>query len=228
MSTIRIGIAEDVPHLQKVIAENLSNFEGVEHVFTANDGNDLLKQLKQHTVDLILMDINMPNMNGIEATQKIRAQYPQVKIVMLTVFDIGDYIFQAILAGANGYLMKDSKPSKLFAAIEEAMEGGAPMSPHIATKALQLIRGNRTEPIPENNTFELSKREIEILEHLAKGDTYQQIADKLFISPKTVRKHIENIYGKLQVHNKVEAIDVAKRSGILSIVGFTLLSSLGL
>ncbi len=101
------------------------------------------------------------------------------------------------------------------------------MSPHIATKALQLIRGNRTEPIPENNTFELSKREIEILEHLAKGDTYQQIADKLFISPKTVRKHIENIYGKLQVHNKVEAIDVAKRSGILNIIVFTVLGSIG-
>lgn len=208
---IRIGLAEDVPHLQIAISDTLANFENTELVFIAANGKEALEKLNNSKVDLILMDINMPVMNGIEATASIRKKYPDVKIVMLTVFDDGDNIFNAILAGANGYLLKDSKPARLITAIEDAMEGGAPMSPDIATKALQLIRGNRTEPLPEKNDFDLTKRELEILEQLATGDTYQEIADKLFISSKTVRKHIENIYGKLQAHNKVEAISIAKK-----------------
>jgi DNA-binding NarL/FixJ family response regulator len=213
---IRIGLAEDVPHLQKAISDMLFNFEDVELAFIAGNGKMLLEKLQEERVDLILMDINMPEMNGIEATAAVRKRYPDMKIVMLTVFDDGDHIFNAILAGANGYLLKDSKPPRLLAAIEEAMEGGAPMSPNIATKALQLLRGNRTEPVAEENDFQLTKRELEILEQLATGDTYQQIADKLFISAKTVRKHIENIYGKLQAHNKVEAISIARKSKLIS------------
>ena len=125
---------------------------------------------------------------------------------MLTVFDDGDSIFNSILAGASGYLLKDEKPGKILSALQEVLEGGAPMSPVIASKSLQLIRGKSTEIVPEENNFNLSKREVEILERIAKGENYQQIADKLFISPKTVRKHIENIYQKMQVHNKVEAV----------------------
>lgn len=219
---IRIALAEDVPHLQKAISDVLANFENTELVFIAGNGRELIDQLNKSKVDLVLMDINMPVMNGIEATAVIRKMYPELKIVMLTVFDDGDSIFNAILAGANGYLMKDSKPSQLLAAIEEAMEGGAPMSPNIATKTLQLIRGNRTEPLPEKNDFDLTKRELEILEQLATGETYQQIADKLFISSKTVRKHIENIYGKLQAHNKVEAIQIGRKHGLIAIAGVLL------
>lgn len=212
---LRIALAEDVPHLQKAIAEVVSNFEAVELVFTASNGEELLRMLEGNTVDLVLMDINMPVMNGIEATAACRIKYPSLKIVMLTVFDDGDHIFNAILAGANGYLLKDSKPARLIAAIEEAMEGGAPMSPDIATKALQMIRGNQ-HAIVEKNDFNLTKRELELLEQLATGDTYQEIADKLFISAKTVRKHIENIYGKLQAHNKVEALQIAKKHRLFS------------
>lgn len=212
---LRIALAEDVPHLQKAIAEVVSNFETVELVFTASNGEELLRMLEVNTVDLVLMDINMPVMNGIEATAACRNKYPSLKIVMLTVFDDGDHIFNAILAGANGYLLKDSKPARLIAAIEEAMEGGAPMSPDIATKALQMIRGNQSV-VAEKNDFNLTKRELELLEQLATGDTYQEIADKLFISAKTVRKHIENIYGKLQAHNKVEALQIAKKHRLFS------------
>jgi DNA-binding NarL/FixJ family response regulator len=216
---IRIGLAEDVTHLQKAIAEVLANFENTELVFTAANGQEMVDLVNKHKVDLLLMDINMPVMNGIEATAVIRKRFPEMKIVMLTVFDDGDSIFKAILAGANGYLLKDSKPARLIAAIEDAMEGGAPMSPNIATKALQLIRGNRTEALPEKNDFDLTKRELEILEQLATGDTYQEIADKLFISSKTVRKHIENIYGKLQAHNKVEAIQIGQKHGLIGLAG---------
>jgi DNA-binding NarL/FixJ family response regulator len=220
---IRIGLAEDVPHLQKAISDMLFNFENVELVFIANNGKALLEKLSDEKVDLILMDINMPEMNGIEATAMVRKRYPDMKIIMLTVFDDGDNIFNAILAGANGYLLKDSKPARLLTAIEEAVEGGAPMSPSIAAKALQLLRGNRTEPLLEENDFQLTKRELEILEQLATGNTYQEIADKLFISAKTVRKHIENIYGKLHAHNKVEAIQIAQKHKLLG-AGILLLS----
>lgn len=221
---IRIGLAEDVPHLQKAIGDMLFNFENVELAFIAANGRALIEKLTSEKVDLILMDINMPEMNGIEATATVRKRYPEIKIVMLTVFDDGDNIFNSILAGANGYLLKDSKPARLLAAIEDAMDGGAPMSPSIATKALQLLRGNRTEPLPEENDFHLTKRELEILEQLATGATYQEIADKLFISAKTVRKHIENIYGKLHAHNKVEAIQIAQKHKLLGVA--TLLISL--
>ncbi len=219
---IRIGLAEDVPHLQKAISDMLFNFENVDLVFIAGNGKALVEKLATEKVDLILMDINMPEMNGIEATAAVRKRYPEIKIVMLTVFDDGDNIFNAILAGANGYLLKDSKPARLLTAIEDAMDGGAPMSPSIATKALQLLRGDRTEPLPEENDFQLTKRELEILEQLATGATYQEIADKLFISAKTVRKHIENIYGKLQAHNKIEAIQIAQKHKLLSIAGVSL------
>jgi DNA-binding NarL/FixJ family response regulator len=213
---IKVALAEDVPQLQEAISGNLEGFEGTRLLFVASNGQEMLDKLSAgEQPDVILMDINMPVMDGITATRRVRALYPQIRIVMLTVFDDGDNIFNAILAGANGYLLKDAKPSKLLAALEEAMEGGAPMSPQIAAKTLLLVRGNRTESIPETNDFNLTKREVEILDRLALGETYQQIADKTFISPKTVRKHIENIYQKLQVHNKVEAVDKARRNGLL-------------
>lgn len=215
---INVALAEDVPQLRESITGNLGEFENITVLFAAANGQEMIDRLSEQQPDVILMDINMPVMDGITATRRIRALYPNVKIVMLTVFDDGDNIFNAILAGANGYLLKDSKPSRLLSAIEEAMEGGAPMSPQIAAKTLQLVRGNRTEEIPEDNDFKLTRREIEILDRLSSGETYQQIADKLFISPKTVRKHIENIYQKLHVHNKVEAIQKAQKHGLLAAI----------
>jgi DNA-binding NarL/FixJ family response regulator len=176
----------------------------------------MIHQLSVKLPDLVLMDINMPVLDGIEATKKIRHLFPSIKIVMLTIFDETEKIFDAILAGATGYLLKDEKPEKLLAAIEEAMDGGAPMSASIAMKSLQLIRGKNEGP-RDKKEFNLSQRELEILELIAKGENYNQIAEKLFISPKTVRKHIENIYTKLQVHNKVEAIQVATRNKLLSL-----------
>lgn len=221
---IKIGLVEDHPQLQKSICENLGGFDEVELIFVASNGQEAIDLAATHQPDLILMDIHMPVMDGITATRRLRISNPKVKIVMLTVFDDGDHIFQAILAGANGYLLKDARPSKLISAIQEAIEGGAPMSPQIASKTLQLVRGERTETIPEKNDFELTRRELEILHRISSGDTYQQIADKLFISPKTVRKHIENIYLKLQAHNKIEALDIARRNGLIMLLPAVFLS----
>lgn len=222
---IKIAIAEDNPALAKSVKANIGSFDNVELLFIAPNGKELLQKIPGNIPDLILMDINMPVMDGIEATQKVKHHFPEVKIIMLTVFDEEEKIFQSIIAGASGYLLKDEKPAKIMEAIEDAMEGGAPMSSAIATKALQMIRGQKTEIVPEKNDFNLSKREIEILELISKGDNYNQIAEKLFISPNTVRKHIENIYSKLHVHNKVEAIQVANKNKLFSLVGlFSLFS----
>lgn len=209
---IRVGLVEDSSDLTKSISAKLRLFDHVELIFTARNGVEAIDQLADHEVDLLLMDINMPVMNGIEATRRIKEQFPEVKIIIHTVFDDNDKIFESILAGASGYLLKDEKPGRLIEGMEEALEGGAPMSRSIATKALQLIRGTTLERRQE---FNLTKRELQILNGLANGQNYQEIADELFISPKTVRKHIENIYQKLQVHNKVDAVKVAIQNQIV-------------
>ncbi|MES2681536.1 MAG: response regulator transcription factor [Bacteroidota bacterium] len=212
---IKIAIAEDNAALARAICDNIAMNDSFGLCFVAVNGEELLSQLPGNLPDVILMDINMPVMNGIEATRQVKTLYPDIKIVMLTVFDDGDNIFNSILAGATGYVLKDEKPARLFSAIEEAVEGGAPMSPVIAQKTLTLLRGKIPESVPENNEYHLSKRELEILNFLSLGLDYNQIADKIFISPKTVRKHIENIYSKLQAHNKVEAISIAKKNRLI-------------
>lgn len=214
---IKVGLAEDNFNLVRSLTTNFRSFEGVELVFTAYNGREVLKYMETRPADVILMDINMPDMNGIEATRLVKQKYESTKVIMFTVFDEHDKVFESILAGASGYLLKDETPANVLACIEEAMDGGAPMSPSIATKALDLIKGKFGKPgashTPEN--FDLSKRELDILQEISVGLNYQQIGDKLFISPKTVRKHIENIYQKLHVHNKVEAVNMASKHRLL-------------
>ncbi len=151
----------------------------------------------------------MPEMDGIECTQKVKQKYPYLKVIVSTVLDDEHYTLEAIMTGANGYLLKDEKPEKLRDSILETMEGGAPMSASVARKALNLIRF-QNEAVPQGEVdYQLTKRQTEILEQLSSGRNYHQIAENLFISLGTVRKHIENIYEKLQVYNKVEAVQLA-------------------
>lgn len=212
---IKIALAEDVPELRKSISSNLRLYTELDLIAVAQNGEELIRLIASEIPDLVLMDINMPVLNGIQATEIIRRTNPEIKIIMLTVFDDTDSIFKSILAGANGYLLKDAKPDKLIEAIHDSIEGGAPMSSSIAAKALQLIR---TAGIVNNKTqhdFGLTNRENEILQLIASGKSYQIIAQTVFISPKTVRKHIENIYRKLQAHNKVEAVGIARNNGLI-------------
>ncbi|MCX7743594.1 MAG: response regulator transcription factor [Flavobacteriales bacterium] len=219
MEKIRIAVADDQEYLRNSIAHTLELFDELECIYTASNGNDLIEKLKKGPIPhLILMDINMPEMNGVEATAIISELFPEVKVLMLTVFEDEHHIFDSIMAGASGYLLKDEKPMALYEAIHEAMEGGAPMSTSIARKALQLIRTGKPIDNSISDQYQLSKREIEILENIAQGLNYQEIAEKLFISPKTVRKHIENIYEKLRVHNKIEAVNLARKYRIISLL----------
>jgi len=215
--SVRIAIVDDNVFLQKAIAEKLSFFDDLVLKFTAIDGFDMqLKLEKNKNIDLILMDIEMPVCNGIESTKIIKNKYPQIKIIMLTVFDNDENIFNAIKAGADGYLLKEVNPDELYSGIQETLNGGAAMTPSIALKTLKLLR----EPIVFDDVLNkeecnLTSREVEVLEQLSKGLKYTAIADNLFLSAGTIRKHVENIYTKLQVHNKLEAIQKAKSNKLI-------------
>lgn len=209
---IRIAIAEDNYFLTKAILEKLNFFDDYKIKFIAENGKEFLNKLEEdYNVDLILMDIDMPEMDGIQTTEMIKRKHPRIKILILTVLDNDENIFKAIKAGADGYLLKEISHEELDKGIKDTMEGGAAMSPSIAFKALRLLRRPFQESsIKETDEVTLSDREIEVLEHLCKGLNYNKIAENLFLSPFTVRKHIENIYRKLQVHSKIEAVEKAK------------------
>jgi DNA-binding NarL/FixJ family response regulator len=214
---IKIAIVDDNSFLIKATQEKLSFFDDFELKFTAFDGKNCIDKLeKNHNIDLILMDIEMPIMNGIDATQIIKNKYPQIKIIMLTVFDNDENIFNAIKAGADGYLLKEVNPKDLHQGILETMNGGATMTPSIALKTLKLFRNPiNFETTKSKDEYNLTTREIEVLEQLSKGLKYNAIAENLFLSSGTIRKHVENIYNKLQVHNKLEAIQIAKNSNLI-------------
>jgi DNA-binding NarL/FixJ family response regulator len=158
----------------------------------------------------------MPEMDGIKATEIIKERHPQIKIIMLTVFDDEENIFRSIQAGADGYLLKEINAENIRKSILEVVNDGAPMSPSIALKALKLLRNPLQ--ITEDTEIEkvkLTKRETDVLLQLSKGLNYNEIAENLFISSGTIRKHIENIYRKLQVHNKMEAVQKARSQKLI-------------
>lgn len=215
---IKVAIAEDNDSLALAIKEKLELFsDSIQFKYRAVNGNDLIEKLEDdYTVDTILMDIEMPVMDGIEATGIIKDKFPLIKVIMLTVFDDEEKILRSIQAGAMGYLLKDEPPDKIIDGIKMVMDGGAPMSPVIAAKALEILRNPQIAGLNKaNEEFELTKRETEVLEQLSRGSDYNEIAGALFVSPFTVRKHIENIYTKLQVHNKVQAIQKAIRHKLI-------------
>lgn len=209
---IQIAIVDDNVKIAKQLQERLALVENVEVLFYAESGLEAISILQRAAVlpEIILMDIEMPFMDGIETTLKVKEHFPQMKIIMLTVFDHDEHIFRSIQAGATGYLLKDEKLSRMLTSFEEVLDGGAPMSPQIAQKSMQMmLRGFKPDVSLKYDASQeqLTKREIEILELLAKGFKNQAIADKLFISFSTVKKHIENIYSKLQLHSRVELVN---------------------
>tara|TARA_R110002051_G_scaffold139763_1_gene212447 strand:+ start:6953 stop:7603 length:651 start_codon:yes stop_codon:yes gene_type:complete len=214
---IKVAIVDDNSFLLKAVEEKLAFFEAILVKWKAVNGAECLEKLEEnHHLDLILMDIEMPILNGIEATEKIKKKYPQIKIVMLTVFDTDENIFNAIKAGADGYLLKEVDPEALYKGIVDTLSGGAAMTPSIALRTLRLLRNPvAIDYIAAQEQISLTHREIEVLEQLSKGLSYTKIAENLFLSPSTVRKHIENIYAKLQVHSKLEAVQKAKRINLI-------------
>ena len=214
---IRLAIVDDKTKNRLPLAGRLNTSPDIDVVFTAAHGQDFLDQVKVHgPVDVVLMDIEMPEMDGIQAVAIASELYPETKFIMLTVFDDEEKIFEAIKAGACGYLLKDDSALTILDAVMEAKElGGAPMSPGIARKALALLSKATLakKEIESIEQHEISEREMEILKLQVSGLDSKAIAEKMFLSGHTVRKHIANIYVKLHVHSKAQAIRVAVKKG---------------
>jgi DNA-binding NarL/FixJ family response regulator len=182
----------------------------------AATGEEAVRAVRQATPDVVVMDLNMPGMSGVDATRHITAEAPLTRVVVLTISDQDGDVMNAILAGACGYLLKDSSIQELMRGINAAAIGESLISPHIAAKVLQRVRASMTLPdAAESIRTELSDREIEVLKLIANGKDNADIAAELCISPKTVKNHISNILMKLQIQNRIQAAVYAVRSGIV-------------
>ncbi len=193
----------------EILRQSISSLLNLEEDFlvlaTKSNPVHVLKDIEAYMPDVILMDIEMPAMSGVEAVKIIRTKYSNLPILMLTSFDDNDNIYNALCAGANGYLLKKTEPENIAIGIKDVLNGGAPMTSSIAKKVLQLFVH---KPIKENKE-NLTKREIELLSLMVKGKSYKMIASDLLLSVETVRSHIKNIYKKLQVNNATSAVAVA-------------------
>jgi len=214
---ISLGIVDDNITLAQQLSDRLSMYNETSLKYCLYSGNQALEWMKKNSEhpDIILMDLEMPGMNGVETTFRIHQLFPEQKIIMFTVFEEEENIFDAIKAGACGYLLKDEPMDRMLTAFKQVMEGGAPMSAMVATKALRMMvngyQPDKKQTNPGKSEEQLTAREQEILEHLSKGLRNAEVAGKLFISPATVKKHIENIYRKLQLQSRVELVNWYKK-----------------
>jgi DNA-binding NarL/FixJ family response regulator len=198
-----VSIVEDDAIARDSLRKLIEQTPGVRCLSTFGSGEEALKHLPEQNPDLVLMDINLPEMSGIECVSRLKHAAPRTQVLMLTVYEHPDKVFQALRAGASGYLVKRVAQNKLMGAIQDVLNGGSPMSSHIARKVVQYFR--RLGP-STNDTENLSPREREVLEMLADADLYKEIAEKLDISVTTVRTHIQHIYQKLHVRTRTEAV----------------------
>jgi DNA-binding NarL/FixJ family response regulator len=207
---VKVLIFEDNESLRESLAGLISLNDQLQLQGSSSNVLSVIDDIKKYQPDLILMDIDMPGMTGIEAVRRIRELNSALPVLMLTVFDDNKNVFEAIRAGASGYLLKKHIASRLFGAIEDVLSGGAPMSPSIARMVITSMR------VPaQQNVYDLTPREKEILTQLSKGNSYKLIAAELEISLDTVRTHIKNIYEKLHVHSQTEAVSKALNEKIV-------------
>jgi DNA-binding NarL/FixJ family response regulator len=199
---IRVAIVEDDEQVQEDLARLVGEAKGFECVATLSSGEQALESLARRPPDVVLMDINLPGMSGVECVRQLKSMWPNLQIVMLTVYDDSDRIFQALQMGASGYLLKRSTAEEILRAIEDVHGGGAPMSSYIARKVVQSFRRQGASDKPAEN---LSKRETDVLDYVSRGYTNKEIADALGLSAETVRGYLKTIYTKLHVRSRTEA-----------------------
>jgi DNA-binding NarL/FixJ family response regulator len=215
----RIAIVDDKQINRTTVKEKTTSFKEIELVLEAKNGHDFLEQLKQLPAQrhpqVVLMDLEMPIMDGIQTITRATVAYPDVKFIVLTVFEDDEKIFEAIKAGAGGYLLKDDSAVNIIDAITNVVEyNGIPMSPAIARKAMELLKQSAVPVSNESSLVDsaLSDREMEILKEMVTGKNYKAIGEKLFISPLTVRKHVAHIYEKLHVNSRAQIINLAHKN----------------
>jgi DNA-binding NarL/FixJ family response regulator len=213
MKDIRVCIFEDNTQLRESLFNLIDASIGFVCVGSFANCEDVIDKVSSVKPDVILMDIELPGMNGIAAVRLIKEKFPGSKILMETIFEDDDKVFQSICNGAEGYILKNTPPAEILDAIKEIYEGGAPMTPTIALKVMRMFKQNLS--IIKDDSFNLSSREKEILKCLVEGMSYKLIASHCFISADTVHGHIKNIYKKLQVHSKSEAVVKAIKGKII-------------
>ena len=200
---IKVAIVEDNDRVREGLSTLIDGSEGFRCTAAYESAEEALRSLPAYNPDVVLMDIHLPRMSGIECVVKLKESRPELQIMMLTVYEDNDSVFKSIVAGATGYILKRTPPAELLEAIRDLHEGGSPMSDQIARKVVQAFQEMGKS---SSETENLSDRELEILSYLAKGYNDKEIADKFFLSIKTVRTHLRNIYKKLHVRSRTEAV----------------------
>lgn len=213
MQEIGVSIFEDNHHLRESLEYILGRNKGFKITGICAHANDVIAEVGRQKPDVVLMDISMPGITGIEATRLIHTHYPEVRVIIQTVFEDDENIYNAICNGASGYILKTSSPKRYLESIREAYDGGAPLTPIIAAKVLTRFAGSNQ--VTEKKDYDLTDREKEVLECLVKGLSYKQIADVCCISYDTVRFHMKKIYQKLHVASMTEAVALALKHKIV-------------
>ncbi len=216
MNEIRVLLVDDQVLFREGIANLLTSQDDIQVIGDAADGLEAIEKARQFRPDLVLMDINMPHLDGLEATRRIKAEMPEVKIIILTVSDADDDLFEAIKAGAIGYLLKNLKAQSLFERLRGTMRGEAALSPLLATKVLEeFARQRHNEAHSKEEEDGLTEREREVLQQVISGASNKEIATTLYIAESTVKRHLHNILEKLHLENRVQAAAYAVRKGII-------------
>ena len=200
---IKVSIIEDDAWIRENLSARIGQAQGFVCSGAYRTGEEAIVQVPAHAPDVILMDINLPKMNGIECVRQLKALIPSAQILMLTVYEDSDKIFNSLLAGASGYLLKRTPQAEILEAIADVHRGNSPMTGHIARKVVQYFNQRGST---DTEMEKLSNREREVLEYLARGSSYKEIAGALTVSIDTIRAHIKGIYGKLHVHSRGEAV----------------------
>ena len=213
MKNIKVVIFEDNTNLRRGLTTLINGSDGFECAGAFGNCDKLLKNIAETNPDVVLMDIEMPGMSGIDAVKIMKPQFPGVKILMETIFEDDEKVFHSICNGAEGYILKNTPPSQILEAIKEIHEGGAPMTPSIASKVLAMFKSGAA--FSKDASYNLTEREMEVLKLLVDGMSYKLIAEKCFVSIDTVSTHVKNIYKKLQVHSKSEAVAKAIKRNIV-------------
>ncbi len=212
MTSIKVVLIEDLREVRDGLAALINGAEGFQCAGSYRTMEDALKALNAQPPDVILTDIGLPGMNGIDGTRLLHDRFPQVPILAITVYDDDESVFKAICAGASGYLLKNTAPDRLLESLREVVNGGAPMSPDIARRVITLFRKVRP---PERATYRLTPQETELLKLMVEGHHYKTAAGVMGISVNTVSFHLKHIYEKLQVHSKTEAVAKALREHLI-------------
>lgn len=211
---ISVSIFEDNKHLRETLEYLLTNTDGFECAGAYPDCSNLEADITANPCDIILMDIEMPGMNGIEATKIVKQHFPHIHILIQTVFYDDDFIFNAICAGASGYILKSTTPDGYLDAIKDVQAGGSPITPGIARRVLELFK-DKILPAANAKDYNLTAQEKKVLQLLVQGKSYKMIANELFVSTDTVKSHVSHIYAKLHVHSGTEAVALALKDKIV-------------